>query len=92
MISEPIYLRAINSSKNVNRWYSLRLVQDLFGEWLVMTQWGRQGFKGQYKQYTFLEELAAKKAFGRILQKRLHAQRRIGCNYEIFNGDDDVGQ
>lgn len=83
MISEPIYLRATNPSKNVNRWYSLRLAQDLFGNWLLITQWGRQGFKGQYKQYAFSEEPAAKKAFGRILKKRLHAKSRIGCNYEV---------
>ncbi len=83
MISHPTYLRATNLSKNIRRWYSLRMGQDLFGDWLLITQWGRQGFKGHYKQYVFPEEAKAQKEFQRILKKRLNARNRIGCNYII---------
>lgn len=82
---EPTYLRASNSLKNVNRWYSIRLGQDLFGEWLLITQWGRYGFKGQYKEYVFFQEEVAHKEFQRILKKRLNAHGRIGCNYKIVD-------
>ena len=84
MISCPTYLRATNPSKNIRRWYSLRIGQDLFGDWLLIIQWGRQGFKGQYKQYVFSDEATAQKELQRILKKRLNAQKRIGCNYLIF--------
>lgn len=85
MESSSLYLRANNPSKNISRWYSLRLCQDLFGDWLLLTGWGRYGFKGQGKQYAFIDEASAQKEFERILKKRLNAQKRIGCNYRIVN-------
>lgn len=84
MISHHTYLKAVNHTKNVNRWYSLRVGQDLFGEWILITQWGRQGFKGQYKEYVFSDEGLIQKEVKRILKKRLNAKTRIGCNYEII--------
>lgn len=77
------YLKASNPLLNVNRWYSLTIMKDLFGDWLLITQWGRQGFKGQFKQYAFKEESALHKAFQSTLKKRLTSHKRIGCNYEI---------
>ena len=85
MISNYTYLKAHNPSKNVNRWYSLRMGQDLFGDWLLITQWGRNGFNGQYKEYVYPEEDLAQKKYQHILQKRLNAQKRIGCNYLIIH-------
>jgi len=81
MLSLPLLLKALNPPQNVNRWYSLRIGQDLFGEWILLTQWGRNGFKGQSKEYVFSNEDLAQKKFQYILKKRLNAQKRIGCNY-----------
>ena len=83
MISPLLYLRAVNPSKNINRWYSLKMGQDLFGEWLLITQWGWFGFNGQSKEYVFSEEKLAQKKFQIVLDKRLKARARIGCSYEI---------
>lgn len=83
MLTHYTYLRASNPIKNVNRWYSLRMGQDLFGEWLLITQWGRNGFKGQYKEYVFNNQDLAQKTFQRVLKKRLNSKNRIGCNYVI---------
>ena len=85
MVSPPLHLRATNPSKNLYRWYSLHLCQDLFGTWLLITQWGRRGFKGQGKQYAFEDEERAQKELQRLLKKRLNSHKRIGCNYVIFS-------
>lgn len=84
MLSNPTYLKALNPEKNVNRWYSLRMGQDLFGEWLLITQWGRNGFKGQYKEHIYTEEAFAQKEYQRILKKRLNSHKRIGCAYAVI--------
>lgn len=81
MISAPVYLRASNPSKNIRRWYSLRIGKDLFGEWLLISQWGRQGFRGQYKEYIFSNEAEAQQKYQTILKKRLNSKSRIGCDY-----------
>jgi hypothetical protein len=83
MASTFYRLRAHNSAKNVDRMYSLRLCRTLFGEWVIMTHWGRKGQKVREKWYTFDEEALAQKKFQQVLKRRLNAQKRIGCNYQI---------
>ncbi|MGC8483734.1 MAG: WGR domain-containing protein [Thermodesulfobium sp.] len=78
--------KAINPHSNVNRWYSVRVGKDLFGDWYILSSWGRIGSKGgQKKEYVFdsLKEVI-KKAIS-ICKKRLNASSRIGCNYVCTN-------
>jgi len=86
MLSPPLFLKAENNDLNIHRWYSLTMGQDLFGEWLLITQWGRIGYKGQLREYIFPEEKEAQREYNRILRKRLNSQKRIGCGYRIVNG------
>lgn len=58
-------------------------MQDLFGDWLLIAQWGRHDFRGQYKQYAFPDESSAQKKLQKILRKRLNSHKRIGCNYVL---------
>jgi len=76
-------LRAETPDKNVHREYSLRIDQNLFGEWEVQTQWGRTGARGQSKRYYFQSHEESLKKMSEIMRKRLTAHKRIGCAYKI---------
>lgn len=83
-------LRAINPEKNIFREYAIDLTKDMLGYWVVMTSYGRIGSRGQSKQYAFKEKEAAEKKIREILNKRLKAQSRIGCNYGRYAQTQDA--
>jgi hypothetical protein len=83
MVSNFCCLRAKNSSKTLDRRYSLYLTRDLFGGWLLITQGEREGRKGQGKRYIFTDEAAAQKKFQQTLKRWINTQKRIGCDYQI---------
>ena len=83
MASTFCSLMAKDTLKNIDRKYSLLLQRDLFGGWILITRWGRDGSKGQGKQYSFTDEAKAQKKFQQVLKRRLNAQKRIGCNYQV---------
>ena len=86
MTERLLSFEAINLQENVNRWYNVRLGQDLFGAWYILTSWGRKGYKGgQKKEYVFSVFDEAKKQALFICRKRLKATSRIGCNYICTN-------
>jgi predicted DNA-binding WGR domain protein len=79
-----IQLQAKHPPKNIFRWYSLRVDQNLFGEWSLSISYGRIGRRGQTKQYHWSELAGLMIHIKAILRKRLNATQRIGCNYEII--------
>lgn len=80
-------LRAINPEKNIFREFAIDLVKDMLGYWVVMTCYGRIGVRGQYKQYAYTSKEAAEKKLNQILNKRLKAKSRIGCDYVLHSTD-----
>ena len=73
---------ATHAAANVNRWYNVRAGTDLFGEWYVLSSWGRKGYKGgQKKEYGVISSEDVRKKVLSICKKRLNATSRIGCNY-----------
>jgi predicted DNA-binding WGR domain protein len=78
-----IRLHAKHPPKNIFRWYSLRVDQNLFGEWCLSISYGRIGQRGQSKHYRWSELALLMTQIKSILRKRLNATNRIGCNYEI---------
>jgi hypothetical protein len=88
--------RATKEDLNLDRSYELYMCKGLFDSWLVITAYGRygagQGARPSIQSFFELEE--AKKCVKKIIKKRLHAMKRIGCNYEIIkcsSSDDLVG-
>lgn len=79
-----IRLHAKHPPKNIFRWYSLRVDQNLFGEWCLSISYGRIGQRGHSKQYRWSELAVLMTQIKSILRKRLNAANRIGCNYEII--------
>ena len=43
MLSDPVYLRRIDPERHMARFYALAVDRDLFGQVLLMRQWGRIG-------------------------------------------------
>lgn len=58
------YLTKINPAKNQQRFYSLHVMPDLFGQWSLIREWGRIGSGGTVKidSYPTEDEATAKLA------------------------------
>jgi predicted DNA-binding WGR domain protein len=61
------------------RFYSLAIVPTLFGEWSLLTEWGRIGQGGPMRRRHFQDEPAATQALAeRVRQKMKRGYRLVG--------------
>ena len=60
-----IRLVRIDPAVNMRRFYRLDLQPNLFGEWAVVTEWGRIGSGGQVRNTPYPSREAAEIAIGR---------------------------
>jgi predicted DNA-binding WGR domain protein len=67
------YLTRTDPARNMNRFYIVQVMPNLFGEWAVLREWGRRGSPGtlRLESYRRHEEAQAVHA-GRI---KRHLQR-----------------
>jgi len=81
MVEKPcdIYLRRIDRSRNMARYYALSIQPNLFGGSSVVREWGRIGRRGQCK-VELLDDLAnARKVRDRIERsKRRRGYTEVG--------------
>ena len=68
------YLEERDPTKNLARFYSLRVLPNLFGEWSLQREWGRIGQAGQVRRLYFPSQEEAR----RVLLKLETAKRRRG--------------
>ena len=68
------YLEKRDSAKNLARFYSLKVLLNLFGEWTLQREWGRIGQAGQVRRLYFPSQEEAIRA----LLKLEAAKRRRG--------------
>lgn len=78
-------LRAIDPDKNIFRWYEIRPIRDLFGEWSLVLSYGRIRSSGRTKTIYFRNWAYMNHYIQRVLKKRLTSGNRIGCNYNLVN-------
>ena len=57
------YLEKRDPPKNLARFYSLRVLPTLFGEWSLQREWGRIGQAGQVRSMLFPSQEDATRAF-----------------------------
>jgi predicted DNA-binding WGR domain protein len=69
-----IKLTRSDPAQNMHRFYALQLAGTLFGEWVLVAEWGRIGFAGSVKEDVFESETEAQAA----LSKRLAVKIRRG--------------
>lgn len=51
MTTKEIYLERIDRAKNMARYYRLSVAKTLFGEWVMIREWGRIGSRGQSREH-----------------------------------------
>ena len=61
-------------AKNMHRFYAMHLTPTLFGEWVLVAEWGRIGSPGTVRQQPFPTADLAQAA----LDKRLQVKARRG--------------
>ena len=79
-----IYLEARNAASNLMRTYHIELAQDLFGDWVVKTTYGRIGSRGRDNIYAFQTPEETLPKIKAILLKRASAPQRSGCQYQVI--------
>ena len=67
-------LRRTDAERNMHRFYALGILPTLFGEWTVISEWGRIGAPGRMQQSTYANEISAMEA----LTRRLADKKRRG--------------
>lgn len=79
-----VTLEAHNPPRNHHRAYTLRIGQDMFGEWTVAVNFGRAGVGG--REIHRSGDADVMKAFiSDCLRRRMSAPRHIGCEYHVTN-------
>ena len=66
-----VYMERSDHTRNLARFYQVDIQRTLFGEWAVVTRWGRIGTHGRTQQdwFTCLREAQAGQA-SRVARKR----------------------
>jgi predicted DNA-binding WGR domain protein len=82
MITPVAYLEARDPERNIHRAYSLAYGQDLFGNWVVETTYGRIAGKGR-TIVTVVDNEEALKYVQKSLKRRQSAPKRIGVAYKV---------
>jgi len=77
-----ILLHAKNPEHNIARAYTIRMGQDLFGNWIVQIIYGRIGTKGIEKNYLCSSKDHALEKVREVLKRRKSAPQRLGCPYK----------
>jgi predicted DNA-binding WGR domain protein len=82
MLTPIAYLEARDPERNIHRAYSIAYGQDLFGNWIYETTFGRIGGKGRTLVTVVITEEEALNYVQKALKRRQSAPKRIGVGYE----------
>jgi predicted DNA-binding WGR domain protein len=83
MITPIAYLEARDPERNIHRAYSIAYGQDLFGNWIVETTFGRIGGKGRTLVTVVKSEDEALQFVRKSLKRRESAPKRLGIGYKV---------
>ena len=73
-MTAPVFLRRIDYTRNMQRFYRLDVQPDLFGGVLLVKQWGRIGTRGRIVDESYQSEALAADA----MQRQAERKRRRG--------------
>jgi predicted DNA-binding WGR domain protein len=83
MLTPVAYLEARDSERNIHRAYAIAYGQDLFGNWIVETTFGRIGGKGRTLVTVVKSEDEALQYVRKSLKRRESAPKRLGIGYKV---------
>ena len=75
-------LRALNHTKNVDRFYKIDVGQDLFSTWSVSLFYGRRGTKGTRRNLAFESREEAFAYAHKTLQNKKSFSKSRGATYD----------
>lgn len=78
-----IVLTRADHDRNMHRFYALDIAPTLFGEWSLITEWGRIGSSGLVRRHHFADEASANAA----LAAGLSIKQRRGYQSKRTEGD-----
>lgn len=64
-------LRHVDPARNMARFYSLQVQASLFGEWVLVREWGRIGQAGTVKATPYPSQSEAEEALDRIQRQKV---------------------
>lgn len=70
-------LRRTDSTKNMARFYTVDIGQDLFGQAWLLRRWGRQGANGQVRYDRFDDKREAMLALKRLVRTKRRRGYRV---------------
>lgn len=70
-MSGPVTLVCIDPAKRKHRFYKMFIAPSLFGEWMVVREWGRIGSSGQMRSDRFDSPGAALLAMQKLVREKL---------------------
>lgn len=76
-------MRALHPETGLRRFYTLRVLQNLFGDWELIVHHGRIGTRGRTRRLFFEDPATLPQKLAAVLRKRLNAKARLGVNYVI---------
>jgi len=88
MLKPVAYLEARDPARNIQRAYSIAYGQDVFGNWVVETTYGRIGGKGRTIVTVVNDEDETIRYVQKALKRRESAPKRIGVGYEVREAFD----
>ena len=65
------YLHHVDPARNMARFYVLQVQASLFGEWVLIREWGRIGSAGTVKATPYLTQTEAEDALTRLQRQKL---------------------
>ena len=80
-----IELTAHNPNTNLHRVYVIIVSDTLFGDYSLICRYGRQNTKLRELPFLFDDSKHLSGKVKAILQRRLNAKHRIGCNYIVIS-------
>ena len=78
-----IYLERREPARNRQRFYTLTVVQTLFGSWTLIREWGRIGHPGTVRETWFETEAAAIEASAKIRKQKEKRGYRTVNRFEV---------
>ena len=84
------FLRAQNEEVGIFRYYHIVVMPTLFKDWSLLIANGRIGQKARQKSLLFTDLNLLIKKIKQILNKRLKAEKRLGCNYHLIDHSCDA--
>lgn len=75
-----IYLERRKPDQNMQRFYALHVVQTIFGEWVLIREWGRIGSGGTVREQWFdteEEAIVARNRLRTVKEKRGYSQSSV---------------